>query len=200
MSVIEVHTKQKGLSPTMKLNLANHIYNSLEGNSYFTNLYPTPAILLTAITNYSQALTKQQKGNKESTAVMKDAMRVLMRTLKVMAAGVEYLSNDEETIALSSGFFVKVHGVKTYLLLSVKYGIVSGSVNLYTKKTKGACYKWQYSLDPVSDTSWEDAGESTIVKHPLTGLVPGRIYWFRVAVVKGNTREDWGSPISIMVL
>jgi hypothetical protein len=200
MKTVEVTVKVKDLSPTMKLNLANHIYNSVNGNTNFTALYPTAATLQTAITVYSTALTNQQKGNKTSTSTMKDAMHKLMRTLKAMAAGVEYLSNDNETIALSSGFWVKVRGVKISSPLSVQYGKVSGSVNLKTQKTKGASYKWQYSLDPVTATSWIDAGDSTLVNHPLTGLTPGQVHWFRVALVKGNTVSDYGSPVSIMMI
>ena len=200
MKTVEVTLKMRGFSPTMKLNLANHIYNSVNGNTNFTALYPTPAMLLTAITTYSAALTNQQKGNKTSTSAMRDAMHKLSRTLKAMAAGVEFLSNDNETIALSSGFSVKVQGVKTSSLLSVHYGKVSGSVNLKTQKTKGASYKWQYSLDPITATSWQDAGDSTLVNHPLTGLTYGKLHWFRVAVVKGNTVSDYGDPVSLMVL
>ena len=200
MKTVEVTVKVKGLSPTMKLNLANHIYDGVNGNSNFTALYPTPAMLQTAITDYSTALTNQQKGNKGSTSAMKDAMHKLMRTLKAIAACVEYLSNDDETIALSSRLSFKVRGTRTSAPLSVKYGKVSGSVVLKTQRTRGAGYKWQYSTDPITATSWVDAGDSTLVNHPLSGLTAGKVYWFRVAIVKGNTVGDYGSPVSIMVL
>ena len=200
MKTVEVTVKVKGLSPTMKLNLANHIYDGVNGNSNFTALYPTPAMLKTAIDNYSLALTNQLRGNKTSTSALMDAMHKLTRMLKAVAACVEFLSNDDETIVLSSGLSFKVQGSKTSAPLSVKYGPVSGSVVLKTQKTKGAFYKWQYSLDPITATSWQDAGDSTLVKHPLSGLTAGKVYWFRVAIVKGNTVGDYGSPVSIMVI
>ncbi len=200
MKTVEVIMKQKGLTPTMKLNLGNHIYNSVNGNTNFTALFPTAATLLTVTNAFSTALSNQKKGDKTSTATMKDAMHKLMRTLKAMAACVEFLSNDNETIALSSGFSVKVHGVKTSGPLTLQHGVLSGVINLQTQKTKNASYKWQYSPDPITATSWIDAGYSTLVKHQISGLTPGKLYWFRVAIVKGNTLSNYGSPVSLMVL
>ena len=100
---------------------------------------------------------------------------------------VEYLSNDNDTIALSSGFSVKVIGAKSSSPLVVNHGSLSGVINLKTQKAKNASYKWQYSADPITVTSWIDGGSSTLVKYQVTGLIPGKIYWFRVAIVKGNS-------------
>ncbi len=200
MKIVEVTVNVKGLTPTMKLNLANHIYSSVNGNSNFTALFPTAATLLTVTNGFSTALSNQKKGDKTSTATMKDALHKMMRTLKAMAACVEYLSNDNETIALSSGFSIKVHGVKTSGPLTLSHGAVSGTINLVHKSIRGASYKWQYSPDPITATSWVDAGSTTVVKNSISGLIPGKVYWFRVATIKGRTQSNWGTAVSLMVL
>ncbi|MHB8259856.1 MAG: fibronectin type III domain-containing protein [Bacteroidia bacterium] len=200
MKIVEVSVKAVGMSPTQKLNLANHIYNQLNGNRTFAALFPTVATLFTFIGVLSTALTNQVKGNKTSTAAVKKALHNVMRTLKAQAACVEYLSDDDETIAITSGFSIKITGARTSHSLKVAHGLLSGDMDLKVKKMLHAAYKFQYSEDPATATSWVDAGEGTLVNMTVHGLTPGKLYWFRVAYIIKNVRGNYGSPVSLRAL
>ena len=73
-------------------------------------------------------------------------------------------------------------------------------MNLTAKKVINAAYKFQYSEDPITANSWVDAGEGTLVKLTVHGLTPGKLYWFRVAIIVGNVRSNYGSPVSLRAL
>ncbi|HEX7412541.1 MAG TPA: hypothetical protein VF411_00755, partial [Bacteroidia bacterium] len=188
MKIVEVSVNLKNMSPTAKLNAANHNYTHLNGNANFATLFPTAATLFTFLGVFSTALTNQVKGNKASTAAVKKAMHNVTRTLKAQAACVEYLSNDDENIALTSGFSIKVTGARVSGSLKVAHSAISGDMDLKVKKVLNAAYKFQYSEDPITATSWQDAGEGTLVKLTVHNLTPGKLYWFRVAVIVGNVR------------
>jgi hypothetical protein len=82
--------------------------------------------------------------------------------------------------------------------LAAEHAGVSGSVILIALAIAGALtYEWQWSLDQVT---WSNSrsGES---RTTISGLIPGKQYWFRVsAFIRGNTTTDPVGPVSLIVI
>src|ERR1035437_3807177 len=102
--LVIVTLKVTGLKGARLAVFAQHIYDSLNLNTNFPSIYPGLPLLLRDIAALNTAVTNQRKGNTASTQAVKDAEALVKRILKVLAAVVEYVSNNNATVALSSGF------------------------------------------------------------------------------------------------
>jgi hypothetical protein len=80
----------------------------------------------------------------------------------------------------------------------VKQGRVSGSARMIAKAERTrASYEFQYSLD---EKTWVSA-ETTVKAHQdVTGLVPGRVYFFRYRSVTKAGVGDWSQVVSLLVV
>jgi hypothetical protein len=188
------------LSAEQKVTFAIHVQSSMSGNANFTSPFPALSLLGTAITAANTAIGAQVPGNKSSTKNVKDKVYQLVRVLKAMAAYVEFTSNDNAMIALTSGFPVKGHTAITRGDITAKHGVNSGQVNLIAKAQRGASYVWQYTATPSNPASWVTAAITKQSKHSITGLTPGTNYSFRVALVTKLGQQPFCNAVSLLAL
>jgi hypothetical protein len=82
--------------------------------------------------------------------------------------------------------------------LTVYLGRASGSVRLVaTAAADRASYDWQVSED---GETWRALPSTLGARTTLSGLVPVRVYYFRVRSVTKRGVSDWGDPVSRLVL
>jgi hypothetical protein len=179
---------------------AAHILTSMTGNTHFTTPFPTLATLQTAITNLNNALAVQLKGNKASTQAVKAAVYQLKRVLRAMAANVEYISNDDATIALTSGFSLSQTGSHAAPPFVINHNGNLGQINAKAKAAGKASYIWQYTTTPLVAASWITSATTMQATHVFTGLTPGIMYWFRVAVVDKHGQQPFSNAINLIAL
>lgn len=201
MLKVHVVLKIAKLSGAQIVVFANHILSLMTGNANFTSPFPALSILSTAINNLNAALTAQQKGNKASTQNVRNAKYQVQRVLKAMAAYVEFTCNDNASVALTSGFSLSTHTNNTKAPLTPIHGINSGQIDLRAKAVADAgSYIYQYTQTPLAPASWITAATVKQAKHSITGLTPGVMYYFRVAVVTKTGQQPWSNAVNIMVL
>ncbi|MEO8760654.1 MAG: fibronectin type III domain-containing protein [Bacteroidia bacterium] len=179
---------------------AAHILTSMTGNTHFTTPYPTLAMLQTAITNLNTTLAAQVKGNKASTQAVKTAVYQVKRVLRAMAANVEYISNDDATTALTSGFSLSQTGTHATPPFVINHNGNLGQINAKAKATKLSSYIWQYTTTPLVAASWVTSATTMQATHVFVGLNPGTMYWFRVAVVDKNGQQPFSNAINLIAL
>jgi len=197
---IVVTLKLTKLSAEQKVTFATHVQSNMTSNTNFTSPFPALSVLGTAITAANTAIASQVPGNKSSTKNVKDKVYQLVRVLKAMAAYVEFTSNDNATIALTSGFFVKGHTTPTKGDITVKHGVNSGEIDLVAKAQRGASYVWQYTSTPSVSTSWVTAAITKQAKHSITGLTPATNYSFRVALVTKSGQQPFCNVVVLLAL
>jgi hypothetical protein len=187
-------------SAVQKVTFAIHVQGSMTGNTNFTSPFPAVSVLGSAITAANAAIAAHQPGNKASTKNVNDKVYQLVRVLKAMAAYVEFTSNDNAVIALSSGFPIRNHTTPTKGPISAKHAVNSGQVNLVAKAEAGASYIWQYTATPGVPTSWVTAATTKQSKHSITGLTPGTSYSFRVALVTKSGQQPYSNAVVLLAL
>ncbi len=187
-----------------KIEFAGILVLQMSGNPYFTNPSPTLASIISANTALELAYKKAQVGGPKDTEDMRAKETILDQLITAEGGYVEFIANQDslnaETIILSAGMEVKIQGSINIPLLAAESGIEPNSVKLRRKSEgSGVAYLWQYSEDPFSDTSWRDAGKSTVATIEVEGLAPMKRYWFRVATVKGITESGFSDPVTFVV-
>src|ERR1035437_8808023 len=127
---------------------AAHILTSMTGNGNFTTPFPTLLALQAAINSLNTAIAAQVRGNKASTQAVKTAVYRLKRVLKAMCAYVEYISDDNATIALTSGFSLASTPIHSNAPFTLRHNGAIGEMDVRSKASKDASYIWQYSTTP----------------------------------------------------
>ena len=179
---------------------AAHILTSMTGNVNFTTPFPPLLALQTAINNLNIAIAAQVRGNKASTQAVKTAVYQLKRVLRALCAYVEYTSNDNATVALTSGFSLASTRVNNSAPFSIRHNGAVGEMDVRSKASRDASYIWQYTTTPLVASSWVTAATTTKSKHTITGLTPGVMYWFRVSVVTKDGQQPASNAINIYAL
>ena len=79
---------------------------------------------------------------------------------------------------------------------------VSGSVNVKTLKVTGAVtYHVGICLgDPTVEENWEEVAKSPYCSQVVEGLVPGKLYYFRVGCYGASGHGPWSAIVSLMVI
>ncbi len=188
------------LSAEQKVTFAIHVQSSMTSNANFTSPFPALSVLGTAISAANTAIAAQVPGNKSSTKNVKDKVYQLVRVLKAMAAYVEFTSNDNAMVALTSGFPVKNHSTSTKGPLTARHGVNSGEMDLVAKAEAGASYIWQYTATPTILSSWVTAAITKQAKHSITGLTPATNYSFRVALVTKSGQQPFSNAVVLLAL
>jgi len=198
--IIVVVLNMRGLSASEKLTFANRIMRSMTANPNFATPTPTLLILQAVIADLDLAITNWRKGAPLLTSQLQDAVAELIRTLKFMAAYVEYESHNDATKALSSGFTIKSESSHPATGFSGKNGNLSGSADLKTDAVRGAAFLWQQSKDPFSADSWTGDKITNHGKYTYTDCVPLTKMWFRVALIIDDVEQEFSDPISINIV
>jgi hypothetical protein len=200
----KVSLKLSRRSVPNKIEFAGIIVLQVTANPFFTTPSPTLANITNATAVLDAAYKKAQVGGPKDTEDMYAKELLLDKLLTAIGSYVEYTANlnpaNAETIILSAGLAVKTKSTINIPILSADKGNLPNSVKLRRKSEKPrVAYKWQYSADPFSETSWVHAGDSTIASFEINGLEPMKRYWFRVAVVKGSSQGEFTDPVTFVI-
>jgi len=200
MKTIHVVLNTRGLALAQLAVYGQSIATAMSKNSNFPNLFPGVATLQSAVDNFSKAISNAHPGNKESTANVHAAELALNRVLKAIAAHVEYVSNNDETIALSSGFSLRQPNQPGAHTFDATHGLHSGTVNLKSPARGNASYVWQFTPDPPEDAGWQTSAITMQASHVVKGLKAGSKYWFRVGLVTVSGQQPYSDPLMLLVL
>ena len=199
----KVKLNLQSLSTLEKVAKARQIVSALTGNSSFTTPHPTLAQLTAGAddleTAYSDVQTARQTAQTKNS-VMRDKEDGLEKLLKQIAAYIESVGGDDESVVLSAGVEVrseaKPSGAPTPpTALTATDGDEEGEIDLTWDKVKGAkSYVIERSADPPTATSWGNAAVVLKSSATVNGLTGGTRYWFRVASVLSTGQSGWSDP------
>lgn len=181
--------------------LAQAILDALTGNTFFPTPTPTLASLQTSITEYMDALSAAQEGGKTNVATKNARKQDLIEMLIQLGNYVTLTSNGYEVMLASSGFpLAKERQPMPPLvkpeITKIESGINSGELNVFINSIKGArTYVYQYTLEPLSESSNWVSNNSTHVKFAFDNLEAGKKYWCRVIAYGRNEQEVFSDPV-----
>jgi hypothetical protein len=205
--------------PPKELTLAAHLpkdpaallAHCTAGSSYIYNTpatFPTPnppaSQVNAALAALSSALTSAPGGSDAQKQAVRAAAKKVRGLWGLLVPYVESVlrtqnAADVPTILASCLMYVSNIGNRNPKApLAAEHTGTSGSVKLIALAIADALtYDWQWSLDQ-QNWSTSRSGESQTV---ISGLIPGKQYWFRVtAFLRGNTTTDPIGPVSLFVV
>ncbi len=121
---------------------ADHIHDSMTGNVNFPNPSPGLVVFQAANVELRNATKALKSGDKATKLKVEEARYEVETILKSLASYVEYISRDNEAIALSSGFELQKSTTREANIFKAVQGAV-GTVELSTPYEKGVSYVWE---------------------------------------------------------
>ena len=104
---------------------------------------------------------------------------------------------DAVTVILGAGLDVRKRAGHKKAVLAARYTGLTGEVLLAALAIAGAgAYYWEYSLDQLV---WVAVPETRQPQTKLTGLTPGRKYYFRFHALTPKGKTDPVEPVSLVV-
>jgi hypothetical protein len=200
--------------PRIKLNIRNlsvpdkvargrQIVSAMTNNANFSNPHPALSDVTASLSTLDQTHTSLQtaKANvKAQATALTDAEAKADRILAQLAAYVESIAGSNETIITSAGLETKISRSAPTVLtppqgLSTTVGDHDKQINLSWKKVANAkSYTIQFSPDPPTAESWDQAAITTAAFATIENLTSGKRYWFRVAAVGAMGQSGWSEP------
>ena len=184
------------------------IVTAMTGNPSYTTPSPSLASITTKTDALKLAFQNAINGGKNLKALVKIARKDLLFNLALLMAYVQNASGGDEDKILSSGFGVKSGSSPTGILpppqnVRAEYNGNSGEgIVRWDAVSKRRSYIVQQSDDPIGPDTWENVPEGETGKRLLlvTGLSPGRIYWFRVITFGTAGYSAPSDPARIMAV
>jgi hypothetical protein len=191
------------LSALEKVAKARQIVTALTGNANFTTPHPTLAQVTSGADNletaYADAQTARQSAQTK-TSILHDKEDALETLLRQLAAYIESIGGDDESMILSAGLDVRSAATSTIppsspVSLTATEGDHDGEIDLSWDTVKGAkSYVIERSGDPPTATSWSHTTVALKSSATVNGLTSGTRYWFRVAAVLSAGQSGWSDP------
>ncbi|MBI5688294.1 MAG: fibronectin type III domain-containing protein [Verrucomicrobia bacterium] len=148
------------------------------------------------------AVETARKTLKAQVLKRNDAMRELRHAAWLLRAGVVSQTGGEAAALVSLGLELVAEKKRIGLLpapdgLKALPGLLAGSVLLRWARVRRRrpSYLVEMSTDPDGNAGWKHVGAFTRRKCTVTGLEPGKEYWFRVATLARAGTGPWGSPV-----
>ncbi len=198
METVKIIAVPRDMSDADLVIYSQNIHTSTSGSTVFSSTSAVLSNLLTANTNLNVALLAQKPGDKVTTSNLRAASKEVKRLLRLLAANVEFISNNNEATALSSGFSIKKPIVRDAKTFNAKQGKMSGTVDLEINSYGTAAYVWEMSTDPIG--TWTQLEITVKSKTTVTALTTGTKYWFRVAVITSSGKNDYTDPHMVHVV
>lgn len=178
-----------------------HVYDSLVNNTAFVTLATLLVVVKTALDKYTADLAAAATNDKNAVAQKNQSRFELTALLQQLGLAVMAEANGNEAMLISSGFtLVKTREVR-YIAnpgnVTVSQGITSGQMISMVKGQKAATgYVHQMTTElPDDNTAWISKNSSSS-KFAWEGLVPGKQYWVRVAVI-GSRKQIAYSTVAV---
>lgn len=193
----------RSLSVTDKVARGRQIVTAMTNNTHFANPHPSLSDVTASLATLEQAHTSLQAAKtdvKAKSTAQDDAEVKVNRILAQLAAYVESIAGNDETIITSAGLEPKLARSAPSVLsppasLSTTTGDHEGEIDLAWKKVANAkSYTIQFSPDPPTPDSWTHAAIATASSTRIEKLTSGKRYWFRVAAVGAMGQSGWSEP------
>jgi hypothetical protein len=173
-------------------------------SAVLANLYPNPGFnsppvaqttLADALEEFQNAIAAQAQGGTAATAAKHKRREQLAGLLEQLALYVQAISNNDEVLLLSSGFKI-IQPTRARAVLPAPTGIRirsgnSGEAHITVDPIQNArCYEVSVALldDAGTVGPWQTAGVHTSSRNMrVTGLIPGRMYVYKLRAVGGLT-------------
>jgi hypothetical protein len=184
-----------------RINYARSVAAAMTGNPHLPSPMPTLANFEAHIDAAAAASAFVLIGPIGSAAQRDARFAAVQSDLDQLRAYVQRVADaspgQAHAIIESAGMSVKRPGLHDKQALTLKAGLVSGSVVVVAKAAGDrATYEWQYSR---LGEPWIDVAPTRQAKKVLDGLLPGGVYQFRVRAVTHAGRSDFGDAVSFMV-
>jgi hypothetical protein len=166
---------------------------------------PGLAALVTANTNFTDALSAAINGGKYEKALKNQYRTELIEQLHLMGNYVLYTCAGDRAMAISSGFSIakapspapEVSKAENQKLDS---GQNAGELKYSFAKVPGArSYVYQATQEPLTESSDWNSHMGTQRKFLFAGLESGKRYWVRVAAVGIAGQAVYSDPLSRLV-
>ena len=183
---------------------ALNVRDRLTDNPHVPSPSPTLDVFNTNIKSLQDAQSKVRAGGlgaaKVRDAWAKKVKKDLRKLLECVQIAADAQPNPEEAAAviLSAGMSVRGKSTRVKAPFAVKQLPVSGSVQLDARAlARRAVYFWEISVD---QTTWTEAGKTMRGKLVVTGLTPGRTYYFRFRALLSDGMTDVSQVVSLIVV
>jgi hypothetical protein len=171
-------------------------------------MFSSIAALLTQLGTDTQALdvaqTKAAKNGKAATTARDAQWRVLQKSYRAFAAGVQGLMDAAPdtahalAIAAAAALMIRLPPVRIVDGFRGKI-LGNGEIRLYGRRPggrNGAFFEWQMSND---GKTWAAVATTNNAKTTVTGLTPGSAVAFRYRTTLKNVTSEWSQVISVIV-
>lgn len=203
MKKVKIVTSFMRLTQTKLLQKAQMILQSMTGNPNFPT--PTPPLTDLSAANAAFATALANPKSASNTALKKQLRASLIALLNQLALYVQMNCNNDEIIALSSGYSIgktkQPFGVLAKAENFKATPLHNGAIKLSNKKIAGAdSYIYEYTTAPVTETSTWTTVNSTKAKTVISNLTSGTCYAVRVAGIGANPTIVYSDIITSFVL
>lgn len=196
MKRVKLSLFYKGLDHSGKVVFATNVYNNMISNSKLPNSATLLPTLLIAISDLDAAI----KAPNPSAVVIRAKEIQLEKVLYALKAQVELECNDNEEVAVSSGFALSTPRISKSQMFTATQGKLSGTVDLTCVYVKGAAYVWEMISDPINTNSWQQIRITNTTSIQVTGLSVGNKYWFRAKAIVKDEEQTYSDPYMVHVI
>jgi hypothetical protein len=183
------------------------IASEVIANLYTHPAYSAPPVtkeaLEAALDMFQQAMAAQAQGGTAATAEKRNRRDELVKLLDLLALYVQAACNYNEAVLLGSGFKVKQTSraqseLPTPEGIRIRNGISGQALVSVDPIQNARCYEVTYALLDEHEAvgPWQVGGIHTSSRNMrLSGLLPGRVYVFKLRAIGGSTGySDWSAP------
>jgi hypothetical protein len=184
---------------------ANNIIASMTGNADFPTPTPTLAAMQAAADAYTNALAKAKTGSLYEKAFKNQKKAELTDLLHSLGNYVLFTANGDALKARSSGFNIAKGPspspqVTPAANQQLEDGPNTGELAYSFGRVAGAkSYIYQYTTDPLTESSAWKSEVGTVRRIVFTGLESGKKYWCRVMAIGINGQGVYSEPVSRIV-
>ncbi|MBD0286882.1 MAG: hypothetical protein ICV79_15850 [Flavisolibacter sp.] len=162
-------------------------------------------MVLTAVNTFETALSAAATANLQAIAVKHQRRRELIALLHKPGACVLYTSGQSPLVTSSSGFrmakpFEPSPAITNPQHVQLKNGSNSGEPDIRFTSVPGArMYAYEYTADPLTDSSVWKVAYNNRTRNILTGLEVGKKYYCRIAALGINKQVMYSDTLSKIV-
>ncbi len=184
---------------------SNNIENSMNGNPNFTTPVPAITVLQDGIATFTEALAIAKTGSPYDKAVKNQKRQDLIEVLHALGNYVLFTSNGDTVIAKSSGYTIAKEPSPAPELVAasnqkLEDGANAGELRFsFDKVANAKSYMYQYTPDPITESSNWQSEVGTVRKVSFSNLESGKKYWCRVMAIGINGQGVYSEPISRIV-
>ena len=195
------------LTVLAKIAKAKQVVTDMTANVNFATPFPALASITTAANELETAQTEAAEGGKGKNATMRAKEKILDALLTAESSYVNYASNGEEAVILSSGFESRPnHSPKLPVpdppySVQVNSKLVAGELSIKFKThTKSLLNRVEISAASVNGNvptdNWTLVSLTSRKSAIVTGLNAGAYYGIRIAAIAASGQSEW-SEIAI---